>query len=55
MSAKKKLEELREAAQEAINEVHGFTDVTQQQTLEALEDLAEDLSLKINMLKEEIK
>lgn len=53
MSAKKQLQKLTEEARDAINELHGFTDVSQRETLDALEDLASDLSLKINALKEE--
>jgi iron-sulfur cluster repair protein YtfE (RIC family) len=56
MSAKnKKLKELVEQAKEAINEVHGFTDVSQESTLEALEELASELETKIMCLREELK
>jgi gas vesicle protein len=53
--AKKKLETLVEAAREAVNEVHGFTDVSQEETLEALEELASELETKIGALREELK
>lgn len=48
-------EELLEAAKKAINEYHGDTSVSQQTTMEGLEELRDDITAMIEAIKHDMK
>lgn len=45
---------LKDNAKNAINALHGDTTVSQEQTLESLEEIREDLTVMIDTLKQEL-